>query len=165
MILAMFADEAGLARALTRLREAHVGPLETYTPAPLSDAPTGSPIPMIVLGAGLLGAAASFGLQTYSFTQAYEFHIGGRPEFAWPSFIPTTFENAILVAIAAGFLAFFAICGLPKHYDPVDESDAMRRASRDRWFVQVRSENLEILQAATTILSGMHPVSIEELDG
>ena len=165
MILAMFTDEAGLSRALSGLRQAGIGRLETYTPAPLEDASTASPIPMIVLGAGLLGAAASFGLQTYSFTQAYQFHIGGRPEFAWPSFIPTAFENAILIALLTGFAAFFAICGLPRHYDPVDESDAMRRASRDRWFVAVRSEDEEVLQAATRLLRESHPVSIEELDG
>ena len=165
MILAMFTDEAGLTHALSRLRDARIGPLETYTPAPLEDGSTGSPIPMIVLGAGLLGGAASFGLQTYSFTRAYEFHIGGRPEFAWPSFIPTTFENAILAAIAAGFLAFFFITGLPRHYDPVDESDAIRRASRDRWFVQVASDDRQVLQAAASILRGTNPVSLEELDG
>ena len=165
MILAMFTDEAGLARALARLRDAHVGPLETYTPAPMQDAPTSSPIPLIVLSAGLLGGAASFGLQTYSFTQAYQFHIGGRPEFSWASFLPTTFENAILAAIVAGFIAFFAINGLPRHYDPVDESAAIRRASRDRWFVQVKSQDKEMLQAATTILGEMHPISIEELNG
>ena len=165
MILAMFTDEAGLSCALSRLRQAGIGGLETYTPAPLEGASTASPIPAIVLGAGLLGGAASFGLQTYSFTQAYVFRIGGRPEFAWPSFIPTAFENAILAAIAAGFVAFFAVCGLPRHYDPVDESDAMRRASRDRWFVSVRNRDAAVLQEATRLLRETNPISIEELDG
>ena len=165
MILAMFADEAGLSHALERLRAARIEPLQTYTPAPLEGAETGSPVPLVVLLAGLLGAAASFGLQTWSFTQAYQFHIGGRPEFSWASFIPTTFENAVLLAIGAGFVAFFWLCGLPKHYDPVDESDAMRRASRDRWFVQVASENAAVLREAREVLRGLRPVSVEELAG
>ena len=165
MILAMWAEEDGLARALARFREARIGPLETYTPAPLQGEPTGSPIPFIVLVAGLLGAAASFGLQTYSFVDAYPFDIGGRPQFAWASFIPTAFENAVLVAIAAGFVAYMGINRLPRMYDPVDESDAMRRATRDRWFLQVRTEDPGVLASARALLSGLAPISVEELPG
>ena len=165
MILAMWADEAGLARALSQLRDARVGPLETYTPAPLQDEPASSPIPLIILVAGLLGAAASFALQTWSFTVAYPFDIGGRPQFAWASFIPTTFENAVLIAIAAGFAAYMVINRLPRLYDPVDESDAMRRATRDRWFLQVATEDPAVLARARSLLVGLHPVLVEELPG
>ena len=163
MILAMFTDEVGLARALQRFRDARIGPLETYTPAPLDGEPAASPIPLIILLAGLLGAAASFALQTYSFTVAYPFKIGGRPEFAWASFIPNAFENAVLVAVVAGFVAFMAINRMPALYDPVDESDAMRRASRDRWFLRVATEDPAALERARTLLRGLRPVSVEEL--
>ncbi len=160
----MFTDEAALNVALSRLQDARVGPLETYTPAPLEDASTSSPIPVIVLGAGLLSGAASFALQAYSSVRAYRFDIGGRPEFAWPSFIPTTFENAILIAIAAGFLAFFFLTGLPKLYDPVDESEAIRRASRDRWFVQVKSQDRDLLATARSVLRETGVITLEELE-
>lgn len=165
MILAMFAEEAGLARATARLRDARLGPVETYTPAPPQDEPTSSPIPLIILAAGLLGAAASFGLQTYSFAVAYPFKIGGRPQFAWASFIPNAFENGVLAAVVAGFVAFMAINRLPRLYDPVDESDAMRRASRDRWFLQVASEDPAVLDSARALLRDLHPLTIEELAG
>ena len=165
MILAMWAEEEGLARALARLREARIGPLETYTPAPLQGEPTGSPVPLVILVAGLLGAAASFGLQTYSFVDAYPFDIGGRPQFAWASFIPTAFENAVLVAVAAGFIAYMVINRLPRMYDPVDESDAMRRATRDRWFLQVKTADPEMLVTARALLGGLAPISVEDLPG
>ena len=165
MILAMWAEEDGLSTALARFRDERIGPLETYTPAPLQDEAASSPIPLIILVAGLLGAAASFLLQTYSFTIAYPFDIGGRPQFAWASFIPTVFENAVLVAIAAGFVAFMVINRLPHLYDPVDESDAMRRATRDRWFLQVATEDPAVLARARDLLDNLHPVSIEELPG
>ena len=139
MMLAMFEHEAGLSHALERLREAEVGPLETYTPAPLQDAAEASPVPLIILAAGLLGAAGSFALQSYSGEVAYPFEVGGRPLFAWASFVPTVFENGVLIAIVAGLMAFMVINRMPRLYDPVDEWDAMRRASRDRWFVQVAS--------------------------
>lgn len=165
MILAMWAEEDGLARALARLRDAQIGPLETYTPAPLLDAPAGSPIPLIILLAGLLGAAASFGMQSYSSTVAYPFAVGGRPDFAWASFIPNAFENAVLVAVVAGFVAFMVINRFPRLYDPVDESDAMRRASRDRWFLQIATDDPAVLASARALLGGLHPTSVEELPG
>ena len=165
MILAMFANEAGLARALRCLREAKLGPLETYTPAPMQDEPAASPIPLVILAAGLLGAAASFGLQTYSLTLAYRFKVGGRPQFAWASFIPTVWENAVLVAIAAGFAAFLAINRMPRLYDPVDEFDAIRRASRDRWFLQVATEDAPTLERARALLGGLGPITVEERAG
>lgn len=163
MIVAMFDREAGLAHALERLRAARVGPIETYTPAPLKGEDTSSPIPVVILLAGLLGAAASFGLQTYSFTVAYPFRIGGRPDFAWASFIPNAFENAVLVAVAAGFLAFFVINRMPRLYDPVDEAPSLRAASGDGWFLSVRSEEPAVLDRARSLLRDARAARIEEV--
>ena len=165
MIVAMFSDEGGLSRALARFREARIGPLQTYTPAPLEDEPAGSPIPLVIFIAGVLGAAASFALQTYSYVVAYPFPIGGRPQFAWASFIPTTFENGVLVAIVAGFVGFMAVTRLPQLYDPVDEYPAMRRASRDRWFLQVDTEDGAVMDDARRLLRDLAPISVEELRG
>ncbi len=160
MILALFRQEKALAEALRHLREAQVDPLETYTPAPLRDEQVVSPIPLIILVAGLLGAAASLALQTYAYTLAYPFPIGGRPQFAWPSFLPTVFENAVLVAIAAGFAAFMLINRMPRLYEPIDEAEVMRQVSRDGWIVAIRSTDEEGLR----ILRALNPERIEEID-
>jgi hypothetical protein len=165
MILAMFNAEAGLAQALERFRAERIGPLQTYTPAPLQGEPTTSPIPLIILIAGLTGAAASFALQTWSYTVAYPFPIGGRPQFAWASFVPTIFENGVLIAIAAGFLSFMAINRMRRLYDPVDESPVLRRASSDGWFLQVATDEPEILDRALALLQGLDPVRVEALAG
>jgi hypothetical protein len=160
MILGLFRKEDRLQEALHRLREAGVGPLETYTPAPLEDEPALSPVPIIILVAGLLGAAASLALQTYSYTIAWPFPIGGRPQFAWASFVPTVFENAVLVAIVAGFIAFLAVNRMPRLYDPIDEADAMREVSRDGWVVAIRGKDGN---QARRILETLHPDLIEEI--
>ncbi len=163
MIVALFRHEADLVQALTRLRADRIDPIETYTPMPLEGEDRASPIPVIILLAGLLGAAASFGLQTYSFTVAYRFHIGGRPDFAWASFIPNIFENAVLVAIVVGFLAFMIINRMPQLYDPVDEADLMRRASVDGWVLAVRSKEPAMLERARDLLRELGPDRIEEV--
>ena len=165
MILGLFRKEEGLAEAMRRLRDAEVGPLETYTPAPPRHEQVVSPIPVIILLAGLLGGAASLALQTYSYTIAYPFPIGGRPQFAWPSFVPTVFENAVLVAVAAGFLAFMLINRMPRLYEPIDEADLMREVSRDGWVVAIRSEDAGTLNHARTILHALEAERIEEVAG
>lgn len=163
MIVATFAEEACLTQAVRELRRARIGPLETFTPAPPHEGSTASPIPLIILVAGLAAAALSFGLQSFSSTIAFRFDIGGRPALSWPSFIPTTFENAALVAVAAGFVAFMAINRMPKLYDPVDEAIGMRRASQDRWVLRIDSKDDDVLARAHTLLLRMEPVRVEDL--
>lgn len=163
MIVAAFRGPDGLSHALERLRAAGVGPVETYTPAPLDGEDARSPLPLVILAAGLLGGAASFGLQAYSSLVAYPLIIGGRPKFAWVSFIPTVFENAVLLAVAAGFLGFMLINRMPRLYEPVDEADAMRRASSDRWCLSVQSEDPAVLDRARALLRDADPDGIEDV--
>lgn len=165
MIVATFAEEVQLARALRQCKAQNVGPIETYTPSPPPDDTAASPIPLIILIAGLIAGACSFGLQSFSSAVAYPFDIGGRPHVSWPAFIPTTFENAALVAIAAGFVAFLAINRMPRLYERVDEAAGMRRASRDRWVLQVASDDVAMLRRARALLVTLDPVLLEELPG
>jgi hypothetical protein len=151
MIVATFHCEADLGSALARLSAAGIGTVETYTPAPLTGADTASPIPFVIMLAGLLGGAASFGLQVYSATVAYPLNIGGRPMLAWPSFIPTAFENAVLVAIVAGFAGFMIINRMPLLYDPVDEAESLREASGDRWCLSVDGDPAMLAEARVVL--------------
>lgn len=161
MIVAAFRDQDSLLEAMCRLRSDTIGPLETYTPAPLPDADSGSPIPLIILAGGILGALASLAVQTYSSVWAYPIDIGGRPDFAWASFVPTVFENAVLAAIGAGFVGYFILNRMPRLYDTVDEADLMRRASADCWCLAIRSDDPALLDRARASLGGA--VAIEEV--
>jgi hypothetical protein len=157
-LLLAFASEPELRAALARLRGASLGEIETYTPKPL-DAGT-SIMPSLVLAGGVLGAVASFCLQSYATTIAYPLNIGGRPDLSWPSFIPIAFENGVLVAVLAGFVGYLAVNRMPRLYDPVDECTALRRAMRDHWCLAISTAQPERVRA---LLHDAPPLAIETL--
>jgi hypothetical protein len=157
-VLAAFVNRQGLQSALSRLRAAELGTLETYTPQALEEGP--SLLPPAIFFAGVLTMAASFALQVYANVSAYPLDIGGRPEFSWPSYIPIALENGILAAIAVGFFGYLFINRLPRLYEPIDEAVAIRRASRDLWCVAVQTDRPEDAQR---ILRSCDANSIEVL--
>lgn len=161
-VLAGFETENALRHALDRLAAEDVEAVETYTPKPLDEHPAGSPLPLVMFVAGMLGFIGFFLLMTYADVWAYPLNIGGRPKFAWPSFVPIAFELGVLCAMAAGFFGYFVLCRLPRPYDPIDECASFRRASRDGWFVAVRSPDPGHIGRARDLLAGLKPTSVEE---
>jgi hypothetical protein len=161
LLVASFASESSLTEALPRLRSAAMGPVETYTPKALED-PGQRPsiLPLVVLVAGMLGAGIGFWMQAYANVSGYPIDIGGRPAFSWPAFVPIAFEIGILSAMLAGFFGFLVVNRLPRLYDPIDEADLMRGASRDRWCVVIRTEAPE---RAHDLLRTLSAEQVEDL--
>ena len=161
-LLAGFDSPHDLLHALGRLREARIEVLETYTPAPLEEEAHRSPLPLAMFVTGIAGFVGCFLLMTYADVYAYPLDIGGRPTFAWPAFVPIAFEVGVLCAMVIGFFGYFTICRMPQLYDPVDECESFRRASRDGWFVAIRSKDPERAAQARTLVDTLHPTSVEE---
>lgn len=171
MIFAAFHTQQDLLRAAALLRREHGALVETYTAEEPEgpDAPdtTISPIPLVVLAAGVLGTAGMFLLQVYATTIAYPLDIGGRPDFAWPSYIPNAFEMGVLLAVVAGFVAFLVANRLPKLYEPIDEQPAFRDVMRDGNVLTIRriepARARVLLAAAGPDQAG--PYLVEEVPG
>ena len=166
MLVATFPNQAALLRAARALRHTPGVVVETYTaeePAVAEGAPdtTLSRIPLVILAAFLAVAAGMFALQTYATTIGYPMGIGGRPAFAWPSFIPNAFEMGVLGAIVAGFAAFLLATRMPRLWDPVDESLAIRSVMRGGNGLTV--SGLDAAEARV-LLGSLHPLNIESLD-
>jgi hypothetical protein len=164
-LLAGFGSEPVLRQAMDDLTMARIGEVEAYTPMPLSADPGGSPLPGAMFIAGVLGFVGFFLLMTYANVHAYPLNIGGRPQFAWPTYVPIAFELGVLCAMATGFFGFFLLCRMPQLYDPIDACESFRGASRDGWFVAIRCTDSTYLAQARTILAALEPTSIEEFGG
>lgn len=161
-VLAGFESESALRRAVDRLTAERIGDIETYTPVALDEHPRGSPLPLIMFLAGMLGFVGFFLLMAYADVWSFPLNIGGRPTLAWPAFVPIAFELGILCAMGAGFLGYFVMCRMPKLYDPVDECRGFVSASRDGWFVAVRCADAQSVAQAHAVLNLVRPKSLEE---
>jgi Protein of unknown function (DUF3341) len=161
-VLAAFETETALTKAVSTLQRHDVA-YETYTPKPLDENPTGSPLPLIMFIAGMIGFCGFFFLLTWVNVWNWPLDIGGRPLFSWPTFVPITFELGILTAVTAGFIGYFVVNGLPRLYEPIDHCQSMRRVMCDLWIVAVESEDADLIASAHQLLAGHRPLSMEEV--
>ena len=159
-ILAAFKSETELVKAVSALRDSQFS-FETYTPKALDEHPSGSPLPLIMFIAGMVGFCGFFFLLTWVNVWNLPIDIGGRPLFSWPTFVPITFELGILSAVGAGFIGFFVINRMPRLYEPIDNCRSMRRAMRDLWIVAVDEGDAARMSQARDLLAGYRPLRIE----
>jgi hypothetical protein len=161
-VLIGFDNRQSLEKGLALLTSARIEASDVYSPMPIDGETTGSRLPLIMFVAGMLGFVAFFLLMSYADLRAYPLNIGGRPKFAWPAFVPIAFEIGVLCAMAAGFFGYFVRCRLPRLYDAVDECPSFGNASRDGWFLEIRSDDAQRLAQACAIVQPLMPSSIEE---
>ena len=150
MIIAAFATESALHAAVAELRRDRACRVETYGATPPPGMGTFSIVPLLMLGGGMMGAVGGFGMQVYATTLAYPQDIGGRPDLSWPSYIPASFELAVMGAILAGIIGYFITVRLPCLYDPVDEAESMQGVMTGGHVAVVRrADNREVLDTLT----------------
>jgi len=153
-LVAEFESPTALVQAAHKAREAGYRKMDAYSPMPIEELheALGLPqtkLPLVVLGGGLTGALAGYGLQYWASTMAYPFNIGGRPLHSWPAFIVPTFETTILFSAIAAVLGMIALNGLPMPYHPVFNAKRFAMASRDRFFLCIESGDPKFSDAET----------------
>jgi hypothetical protein len=169
-LMAEFEGANELSAATRQAYQAGYRRMDAYSPFPVEGlAETigfrGSPLVWVVLAGLVVGAVAGFGMQYYASVIDYPINVGGRPLNSWPSFIPVTFELAVLVAAFAAILGMFALNGLPMPYHPVFNVPRFELASRDRFFLCIEATDPQFdRQETRQFLEGFKPVEVTEVE-
>lgn len=168
-LMAEFETPDALLRAAQALRDAGYVGLEAFTPMPIEElyeilGQKRSIIPALVLIGGLFGAVAAFSFMTWTWLIDYPINIGGRPMFSWPSYIPITFEMAVLFGCYSGAIGMLILNRLPLLHHPVFEVPGFERASSDRFFLMVEAEDARFSDVETRrFLTSLSPLNISEV--
>lgn len=145
-IMAEFDTAEQLLAAGRRAREAGYHRMDAYAPFPIDGLGEAlgfrtNAIPLIGLTGGVVGALTGYLMQVWIHTMALPINVGGRPLLSWPSFVPVTFELAVLFSALSMLGGLFILNGLPEPYHPVFNVANFARATRDRFFLCIQSDD------------------------
>ncbi len=160
-LMAELPSAQALTDAAAKVHAAGYREVDAYSPFPIEAVSEivcehkRSVMPKIVLAGGLLGLLGGFGLEYWASVIKYPLNIGGRPFFSWPSFIIPAYECTILGASLAGVFGMLFVNGLPSPYHPVFNVPRFQTASRDGFFLVIKSKDKKFDRtAAKNLLQG-----------
>jgi len=169
-LLAEFETPEQLLEAARQTRDAGYKSLDAFTPIPIEGLSEAvgygrTNLPLVVLAGGLVGCFTGFFLQYFASVINYPLNIGGKPYNSWPAFIPITFELTVLFAALATVFGMLAMNGLPTPYHPVFNVARFALASKDRFFLCVKSRDKKFDPARTKeFLESLHPQGVFEIE-
>jgi hypothetical protein len=163
-MMAEFATADELLAAARRVREAGYLHAEAYSPFPIDGLAEAlgferSRVPFFTFLGGLFGGAGGYFLQWYSAVIDYPVNVAGRPLNSWPMFVPVTFEMAVLGGAFAAVLAMLVGSGLPRLRHPVFAAPDFELATRNRFFLFLRSDEAAFeAQQSAALLDSLKPL-------
>lgn len=189
-LMAEFLNPQELYEAVKKVKAEGYEKLDAFMPYPVEEIShevcdhQKSKVSLIVLIGGLTGCLFGFFFQCWTMgvdawwmapiqTLTYEvfgysgypFNIGGRPYFSWPAFIPVSFELTILFGAFSAVIGMFALNGLPQPYHPVFNVPSFERASVDRFFLVIESEDPKFETGATRdLMAGLGAQEVTDVD-
>jgi ActD protein len=169
-LVAEFESPDQLLNAAHRTREAGYRRIDAFSPMPVEGLAEAvgfhtTRLPLVVLLAGMFGAAAGFFLQWYANVLSFPLNIGGKPHNSWPAFIPITFELTILCAALAATFGMLAMNGLPTPYHPLFNVPRFVMATRGRFFLCIKARDKKFDMGATRqFLESLRPFGVYEAE-
>lgn len=145
-VLGEFETADQLVAAARRAWAAGFRRMNAYSPFPVEGLPhmlgyRAAILPLLGLAGVLTGAALMYGLQYWTNVIDYPINVGGRPLHSWPTFLPQSVIVGILFGAVAMMFGMLALNRLPELDHPIFNVEAFARASQDRFFLCVRSDD------------------------
>ncbi len=163
-LLAEFASADALLEAARRAHAAGYANAEAYAPFPVEGLAealgfTKSRVPAWTFAGAVAGGAGGYLMQWWSAVVDLPLDVGGRPLHSWPMFVPVSFELAVLVGALAAVVAMLVGSGLPRLHHPLFDAADFELASRNRFFLCLRSDDPAFeAESAARLLDEMKPL-------
>ena len=169
-LVAEFESPDQLLDAAHHAREAGYRSIDAFSPMPIEGLAEAvgfqsTRLPLVVLLAGMFGAAGGFFLQWYANVLSFPLNVDGKPFNSWPAFIPITFELTILCAALAATFGMLAMNGLPTPYHPLFNVPRFARATRGRFFLCIKARDKKFdMGSARKFLESLKPFGVYEVE-
>jgi Protein of unknown function (DUF3341) len=169
-LMAEFDSPSAIVAASRRTHAAGYRRINAYSPFPIEELSEAigfhrDYVALCTLICGILGAVGGFMLQYWTSAFAYPINVGGRPLLSIPAFIPVTFECTVLLASFGAFIGNLLMNRLPQPYHPAFNVPAFTRASQDRFFLCVKSDDPMYNEAKTrAFLEGLGAIEVSNVE-
>ncbi len=145
-LMAEFDSPSAVVAAARRTYAAGYRRINAYSPFPIEELSEAigyhrDYVALCTLICGVLGGLGGFTLQYWTSAFAYPINVGGRPLLSLPAFIPITFECTVLLAAFGAFIGNLVMSRLPQPYHPAFNAPSFLRASQDRFFLLIKSDD------------------------
>jgi hypothetical protein len=119
---------------------------------------------LITLLCALTGGLTGYGMQFYTATIHYPLNVGGRPPHSWPSFVPITFELAVLFAALGTVIGMLLLNGLPRPHHPIFETPFFEERNQSHFYLCVEAcDPLFDLEGTRSFLLKQNPANVWEV--
>lgn len=165
-LVAEFDSPEAVLKAAEAAHEAGYRELDAFSPIPVDGLAEAigfkrNWVALIILIGGLTGGLGGFYMQWFSAVIHYPVIIGGRPLNSWPSFMPIVFELTVLISAFSAVFGMLGLNGLPRPNHPIFNTPGFDRASQDRFFLSVHSNDPQYDEEQTRrFLEGQDPVAV-----
>src|SRR5215475_6949061 len=169
-LMAEFDSPSAVVAAARRVYEAGYRRINAYSPFPIEELSEAigfhrDNVALVTLIGGILGALGGFALQYWTSAIDYPINVGGRPLLSLPAFIPVTFECTILLGAFGAFLGNLLMNRLPQPYHPAFNIPSFARASQDRFFVCIKSDDPIYSETRTrAFLEGLGAIEVSNVE-
>ncbi len=170
-IVAQFKGPTELLAAARKMRDAGYTTLDAYTPFPVHGLVTAiglkrSPQPWITLVGAIFGLSLAVFMQFYLMGWYYPTIVQDKQFDSWEAFVPIMFELMVLFSAFFTVFGMLGLCGLPRFFHPIDQYEALGRATNDGFFLSAEAKDALFDQKKTREMiesSGGFNIAIVEL--